>query len=129
MATAQQQQTWHELAQQLRVDSIRSTTAAKSGHPTSSMSAADLMAVLLCKYFHYDFDGHWKRNYPIYLESLKKKKKKDNAASEGMLDMLVIETNYTISFTFSWIMDFGSSDHLCTSIWGLEKSRRLREGE
>ena len=39
-----------ELAAQLRVDSIRCTTAAGSGHPTSSMSAADLMAVLLGKY-------------------------------------------------------------------------------
>ena len=39
-------QTWKELAAQLRVDSIRCTTAAGSGHPTSSMSAADLMAVL-----------------------------------------------------------------------------------
>jgi len=46
---------WHELAQQLRVDSIRSTTAAGSGHPTSSMSAADLMAVLLQEYLRYDF--------------------------------------------------------------------------
>lgn len=46
---------WHELAQQLRVDSIRSTTAAGSGHPTSSMSAADLMAVLLDKYLTYDW--------------------------------------------------------------------------
>src|SRR5579859_4970547 len=52
MATQQQ---WHELAQQLRVDSIRSTTAAGSGHPTSSMSAADLMAVLLSDYLRYDF--------------------------------------------------------------------------
>lgn len=49
-------QEWHELAQQLRVDSIRATTKAGSGHPTSSMSAADLMAVLLAKYLHYDFD-------------------------------------------------------------------------
>lgn len=48
---------WHELAQQLRVDSIRSSTAAGSGHPTSSMSAADLMAVLLAKYLRYDFDN------------------------------------------------------------------------
>ena len=32
-----------ELAQQLRVDSIRSSTSAGSGHPTSSMSAADLI--------------------------------------------------------------------------------------
>lgn len=50
------QNQWHELAQQLRVDSIRSTTAAGSGHPTSSMSAADLMAVFMSKYFRYDFD-------------------------------------------------------------------------
>ncbi|MBA3688922.1 MAG: transketolase [Chloroflexi bacterium] len=48
---------WAELAAQLRVDSIRSSSAAGSGHPTSSMSAADLMAVLLSKYLHYDFDA------------------------------------------------------------------------
>jgi transketolase len=48
-------QTWKELAAQLRVDSIRCTTAAGSGHPTSSMSAADLMAVLQAKYLHYDW--------------------------------------------------------------------------
>ena len=47
---------WRELGQQLRVDSIRSSAVTKSGHPTSSMSAADLMAVLLAKYLHYDFD-------------------------------------------------------------------------
>jgi transketolase N-terminal domain/subunit len=40
-----------ELAQQLRVDSIRCSTSAGSGHPTSSMSAADLMAVLLTRPF------------------------------------------------------------------------------
>ena len=47
---------WRELGQQLRVDSIRAAAVTKSGHPTSSMSAADLMAVLLAKYLHYDFD-------------------------------------------------------------------------
>ena len=46
---------WRELGQQLRVDSVRSSGAAKSGHPTSSMSAADLMAVLMSKYLRYDF--------------------------------------------------------------------------
>ncbi len=55
MATLTQPHEWHELAQQLRADSIRATTAAGSGHPTSSMSAADLMAVLLAKYLRYDF--------------------------------------------------------------------------
>src|SRR5690242_15569968 len=48
---------WRELGQQLRVDSIRSSSAAGSGHPTSSMSAADLMAVLMSKYLHYDFSS------------------------------------------------------------------------
>jgi transketolase len=45
-----------ELGQQLRVDSIRCSDAAGSGHPTSSMSAADLMSVLLANHLHYDFD-------------------------------------------------------------------------
>ncbi len=47
---------WRELGQQLRVDSIRCSAVPKSGHPTSSMSAADLMAVLISKYLRYDFD-------------------------------------------------------------------------
>ena len=47
---------WRELGQQLRVDSIRAAAPTNSGHPTSSMSAADLMAVLLDKYLRYDFD-------------------------------------------------------------------------
>ncbi len=47
-------QAWHELAQQLRIDSIRCTTKAGSGHPTSSMSAADLMAVLLMSHLRCD---------------------------------------------------------------------------
>ncbi|MGD0674465.1 MAG: transketolase [Polyangiaceae bacterium] len=45
------------IATQLRVDSIRSTTAAGSGHPTSSLSAADLMAVLIQSHFRYDIDN------------------------------------------------------------------------
>src|SRR5712691_10855377 len=55
--TNTQVQKWTNLAQQLRVDSIRCTTEAGSGHPTSSMSAADLMAVLMSSYLHYDFDN------------------------------------------------------------------------
>ena len=45
-----------ELAAQLRVDSIRSSTSAGSGHPTSSMSAADLLAVLVARHLRYDWD-------------------------------------------------------------------------
>src|SRR5437899_7458331 len=46
---------WRELGQQLRVDAIRPAGKAGSGHPTSGMSAADLMTVLLAKYLRYDF--------------------------------------------------------------------------
>ncbi|MGH2459775.1 MAG: transketolase [Chloroflexota bacterium] len=46
---------WHALAQQLRIDSIRSSTQAGSGHPTSSLSAADLLAVLVSNHLRYDF--------------------------------------------------------------------------
>src|SRR5271163_2320598 len=45
-----------ELAAQLRVDSIRASTSAGSGHPTSSMSAADLLAVLVSRHLRYDWD-------------------------------------------------------------------------
>jgi transketolase len=48
-------QLWRELGQQFRVDSVRCAAAAKSGHPTSGMSAADLMSVLMAKYLRYDF--------------------------------------------------------------------------
>jgi transketolase len=46
-----------ELAAQLRVDSIRASTSAGSGHPTSSMSAADLVAVLVARHLRYDWDA------------------------------------------------------------------------
>jgi transketolase len=50
-------QDWRELGQQLRVDAVRPAAVAGSGHPTSGMSAADLMAVLLAKYLRYDFEN------------------------------------------------------------------------
>jgi len=54
---------WRELGQQLRVDAVRASAKAGSGHPTSSMSAADLAAVLLAGHLRYDFDApHDPRN-------------------------------------------------------------------
>ena len=47
-------QEWNELAAQFAVDSIRASTAAGSGHPTSSMSAAHLLAVLYADHLRYD---------------------------------------------------------------------------
>src|SRR5579884_4450003 len=41
-------------AAQLRIDSIRSTTAAGSGHPTTCASAADFMSALFFSVMRYD---------------------------------------------------------------------------
>lgn len=42
------------IATRLRIESIRSTTAAGSGHPTTCMSAADLVAALFFSEMRYD---------------------------------------------------------------------------
>ena len=44
----------HNIATQLRVDSIRSTTAAESGHPSTCASAADLIAALFFAEMRFD---------------------------------------------------------------------------
>ena len=75
------------------------------------------------KYFHCNSDGHWKWNCPQYLATLKNKK---DGLSGGML---IIESNLTVSSASSWILDSGSSAHLCTSMQGLKESRRLRDGD
>src|SRR2546423_5643786 len=54
--TARDTEFLRELGQQLRVDSVRCSTAAGSGHPTSSMSAADLVAVLIARHLVYDWE-------------------------------------------------------------------------
>ncbi|HET9169979.1 MAG TPA: transketolase [Actinospica sp.] len=57
------------LARQLRVDSIRATTAAGSGHPTSSMSAAELASVLLTRYLRYDWSDPARRDNDYFILS------------------------------------------------------------
>ncbi|HEY6076881.1 MAG TPA: transketolase [Gaiella sp.] len=56
-ALMDERELWQELGQQLRVDAVRASAKAGSGHPTSSMSAADLAAVLLAGHLRYDFDA------------------------------------------------------------------------
>ncbi len=47
---------WNELAHQLAVDAIRASTAAGSGHPTSAMSCAHLLAVLFSDHLRMDVE-------------------------------------------------------------------------
>src|SRR5215475_6131167 len=60
MATITQQHLQKDLdllqdkATRLRIDSVRATSAAGSGHPTSCASAAEIMAVLFFSVMRYD---------------------------------------------------------------------------
>jgi transketolase len=47
-------QTLRNAAAQLRIDSVRSTSEAGSGHPTSCLSAADVVATLFFGEMRYD---------------------------------------------------------------------------
>jgi transketolase len=62
-----------ELGQQLRVDSVRAGAAAGSGHPTSSMSAADLIAVLIDGHLRSDDHLIFSKGHasPLYYAMLK----------------------------------------------------------
>ncbi len=44
----------HNLATQLRIDSVRSTTAAGSGHPTTCLSAAEIIAAVFFAEMRFD---------------------------------------------------------------------------
>ena len=46
-----------EIATRLRVHSLRSTAEAGSGHPTSCLSAADIVATLFFEVMRYDFQN------------------------------------------------------------------------
>ncbi|HET8756624.1 MAG TPA: transketolase [Solirubrobacteraceae bacterium] len=70
-----------ELGQQLRVDSVRASAAAGSGHPTSSMSAADLIAVLVDGHLREDDHLIFSKGHasPLYYAMLKATGRIDDA--------------------------------------------------
>ncbi|GJT57435.1 retrotransposon protein, putative, ty1-copia subclass [Tanacetum coccineum] len=68
--------------------------------------------------------GHWKRNCPVYLaELLKKKKQVGTASSSGI---------FTIElFAFpnkSWVYDTGCGTHVCITKQGFREARKLKQG-
>ena len=89
----------------------KTKSTKKQKKENKSRKKASKKAEAKGKCFHYDTEGHWRRNYPLYLESLKTKK--SNKPSEGML---VIESNLMIKSTSSWVLDSGSSVHIYISM-------------
>ncbi|GKE24488.1 zinc finger, CCHC-type containing protein [Tanacetum coccineum] len=68
--------------------------------------------------------GHWRRNCPVYLTELMKKKKLPQGASASGI--------FTIElYSFpskSWIYDTGCGTHICITTQGLRGSRKLKPG-
>ena len=63
------------------------------------------------KCFHYGETRQWKRNYKVYLENLKKKKRSETSITLGIA---VIEVN--LSNSMSWIFDIRCGSHICTNV-------------
>ncbi|GJS71836.1 retrotransposon protein, putative, ty1-copia subclass [Tanacetum coccineum] len=68
--------------------------------------------------------GHWKRNCPVYLDELIKKKKQVDTANSS--NIFTIEL-----FSFlnkSWVYDTGCGTHICNTKQGLRGERKLKQG-
>src|SRR5215469_18721269 len=59
----------HDKATRLRIDSVQSTTAAGSGHPTSCASAAEIVSVLFYSVMRYDPRDPGNRSNDIFVLS------------------------------------------------------------
>ncbi|GJV97996.1 zinc finger, CCHC-type containing protein [Tanacetum coccineum] len=66
--------------------------------------------------------GHWRRNCPIYLSELMKKKKLSQGAS--ISGIFTIEL-HSFSST-SWVYDTGCGTYICITTQGLRGSRKLK---
>ncbi|KAA0036108.1 gag/pol protein [Cucumis melo var. makuwa] len=73
------------------------------------------------KCFHYNVDGHWKRNCPKYLAKKKEK--------EGEYDLLVLETCLVENDQKAWILDSRATNHVCYSLQKTISFKQLEEGE
>ena len=62
-------QTLQDKATRLRIDSVRSTTEAGSGHPTSCASAAEIMSVLFYSVMRYDPRDPQRRDSDVFVLS------------------------------------------------------------
>nr|GEY13996.1 hypothetical protein [Tanacetum cinerariifolium] len=68
--------------------------------------------------------GHWRRNCPVYLAELMKKKKLSQRASTSRIFTIEL---YSFPST-SWVYDTGCGTHICTTTQGLRGSRKLKPG-
>ena len=72
------------------------------------------------KYFYCQGKGHWKKNYPKFLESIKGKDK----IEEGDTFSNLFISKCSKSSSKSWVLDTGASSHICSSLQDLANERR-----
>nr|GEU54541.1 hypothetical protein [Tanacetum cinerariifolium] len=77
---------------------------------------------------HCKEEIHWKRNCPVYLAELMKKKKKTRGQNVASTSSCI----YTIElFAFpknSWVYDTGCGTHICNTKQGLRGAKKLKRG-
>ncbi|GKA51892.1 hypothetical protein Tco_0745088 [Tanacetum coccineum] len=73
---------------------------------------------------HYKEVGHWKRNSPIYLAELLKKKKQVGSASSSSIFTIELFAFYNKS----WVYDIGCGTHICITKQGFREARKLKQG-
>jgi hypothetical protein len=69
--------------------------------------------------------GHWKRNCKKFLAE----RKKSGASSKGISVIHVIDVFLAGSHCKSWVFDTGSVAHICNSMQGLQRARKLARNE
>ncbi|GJX38771.1 retrotransposon protein, putative, ty1-copia subclass [Tanacetum coccineum] len=75
-------------------------------------------------YHHCKEVGHWKRNCPVYLaELLKKKKQVGFASSSGIftIELFYFPNKY-------WVYDTGCGTQICITKQGFREARKLKQG-
>ena len=79
------------------------------------------------KCFFCQGEGHWKRNCPKFLESLKTKGKGKDG--EGKTFSNLFTSKCSKSSSTAWVLDTGASSHICSSLQDLANERKLRPNE
>ncbi|GJY97242.1 putative RNA-directed DNA polymerase [Tanacetum coccineum] len=77
---------------------------------------------------HYKEEGHWKRNCPVYLAELMKKKKKTRGQNVASTSSGIYTIELTAFHKNSWVYDTGCGTHICNTKQGLRGAKKLKRG-
>ncbi|GKF72012.1 retrotransposon protein, putative, ty1-copia subclass, partial [Tanacetum coccineum] len=69
--------------------------------------------------------GHWKRNCPVYLAELQKKRKQVSSVSSS--GIFTIEL-FSFPNNNSWVYDTGCGTNICITKQGFRIERKLKQG-